>query len=73
MAIKNNIKIQEIIMKANVPSGTTIGPISNARTGIETIDIGTPMWAMHSLRETVSIADHIEAIKLLRAFFEKGI
>lgn len=45
----------------------------NARTGIETIDIGTPMWAMHSLRETVSIADHIEAIKLLRAFFEKGI
>ncbi|WKC79998.1 M18 family aminopeptidase [Borreliella tanukii] len=73
LAIKNNIKIQEIIMKANVPSGTTIGPISNARTGIETIDIGTPMWAMHSLRETVSIADHIEAIKLLRAFFEQGI
>ncbi|WP_458321930.1 M18 family aminopeptidase [Borreliella burgdorferi] len=73
LAIKNNIKIQEIIMKANVPSGTTIGPISNARIGIETIDIGTPMWAMHSLRETVSIADHIEAIKLLRAFFEKGI
>ncbi|WP_187983059.1 M18 family aminopeptidase [Borreliella bavariensis] len=73
LAINNNIKIQEIIMKANVPSGTTIGPISNARTGIETIDIGTPMWAMHSLRETVSIADHIEAIKLLRAFFEKGI
>ncbi|WP_445436244.1 M18 family aminopeptidase [Candidatus Borreliella tachyglossi] len=70
LSIKNNIKIQEILMKANASSGTTIGPISNAQTGIETIDIGTPMWAMHSLRETVAISDHIEAIKLLRSFFE---
>ncbi|ETZ18791.1 Aspartyl aminopeptidase [Borrelia duttonii CR2A] len=28
------------------------------------------MWGMHSLRETIAISDHIEAIKLLRAFFE---
>ncbi|AHH03621.1 Aspartyl aminopeptidase [Borrelia nietonii YOR] len=70
LAMKNNIKIQEIIMKANTNSGTTIGPIANSQTGIETIDIGTPMWGMHSLRETIAISDHIEAIKLLRAFFE---
>ncbi|WP_024653419.1 M18 family aminopeptidase [Borrelia persica] len=70
LAIKNNIKIQEILMKANTNSGSTIGPIVNSKTGIETIDIGTPMWGMHSLRETIAISDHKEAIKLLRAFFE---
>ncbi|ACH94855.1 M18 family aminopeptidase [Borrelia recurrentis] len=70
LAIKNNIKIQEILMKADTNSGSTIGPIANSKTGIETIDIGTPMWGMHSLRETIAISDHIEAIKLLRAFFE---
>lgn len=70
LAMKNNIKIQEIIMKANTNAGTTIGPISNSQTGIETIDIGTPMWGMHSLRETIAISNHIEAIKLLRTFFE---
>ncbi|QMU99385.1 M18 family aminopeptidase [Borrelia sp. A-FGy1] len=70
LAIKNNIRIQEIILKANINAGSTIGPIANAQTGIETIDIGTPMWAMHSLRETIAISDHIEAIKLIRAFFK---
>ncbi|UGQ16290.1 M18 family aminopeptidase [Borrelia sp. RT5S] len=70
LAMKNNIQVQEIILKANVNAGTTIGPITNAQTGIETIDIGTPMWAMHSLRETIAISDHINAIKLLRSFFE---
>ncbi|ASQ29374.1 M18 family aminopeptidase [Borrelia miyamotoi] len=70
LAMKNNIKIQEIIMKANTNTGSTIGPISNSQTGIETIDIGTPMWGMHSLRETIAISDHIEAIKLVRSFFE---
>ncbi|AHH10810.1 M18 family aminopeptidase [Borrelia coriaceae] len=70
LAMKNNIKIQEILMKANTRSGSTIGPISNCQTGIETIDIGVPMWGMHSLRETIAISDHIESIKLLRTFFE---
>ncbi|BCR22038.1 putative M18 family aminopeptidase 2 [Borrelia sp. HM] len=70
LAMKNNIKTQEIIMKANTNSGTTIGPIANSQTGIETIDIGIPMWGMHSLRETIAISDHIEAIKLIRVFFE---
>ncbi|UER67780.1 M18 family aminopeptidase [Borrelia sp. BU AG58] len=70
LAMKNDIQVQEIILKANVNAGTTIGPITNAQTGIETIDIGTPMWAMHSLRETIAISDHRDAIKLLRSFFE---
>ncbi|AHH08597.1 M18 family aminopeptidase [Borrelia anserina] len=70
LAMKNNIKIQEIMLKANINAGSTIGPIVNSQTGIETIDIGIPMWGMHSLRETIAISDHIEAIKLLRTFFE---
>ena len=42
--------LQEFVVKNDSPCGSTIGPIVASRTGIKTVDIGAPMWGMHSIR-----------------------
>jgi aspartyl aminopeptidase len=51
------------------PCGSTIGPITAARTGIATVDVGNPMLSMHSCREMAGAADVAPMIRVLRAFF----
>ena len=51
--------------------GSTIGPIVSAKSGIKSIDVGTPILAMHSIRELGGVKDHIEAIKIFEDFYNK--
>ncbi len=51
------------------PCGSTIGPITAAKTGIATVDVGNPMLSMHSCREMAGAADVAPMIGVLRAFF----
>jgi aspartyl aminopeptidase len=45
------------VVKNDSPCGTTIGPITAGKTGIKTVDVGAPMLAMHSIRETCGVMD----------------
>jgi len=49
--------------RCDLPCGSTIGPITSAKLGIRSIDVGNPMWAMHSLRESAGVLDHDYMIK----------
>lgn len=62
---------QHFVVRSDLPCGSTIGPISAARTGIATVDVGSPMLAMHSCRETAATADVAPMIALLRAFLSR--
>jgi aspartyl aminopeptidase len=33
------------------------------------VDVGNPMWAMHSIRETAGVLDHDFMTRAFRAFF----
>lgn len=55
--------------RSDLPCGSTIGPITSAKLGIRSIDIGNPMWAMHSIRESAGVLDHGYLIKVLKTFF----
>jgi aspartyl aminopeptidase len=48
---------QHFVVRSDLACGSTIGPISAARIGIKTVDVGNPMLSMHSSREMASALD----------------
>ncbi len=68
LCTRHNIPHQAYVHRADLSCGTTIGPISAARLGIRTFDVGAPMWAMHSARESAGAHDHQHYIALMQAF-----
>ncbi len=61
---------QHFVMRSDLACGSTIGPITAARVGIRTVDVGSPMLSMHSCREMAGSADVEPMIDVLRRFFE---
>lgn len=59
---------QRYVHRADLPCGSTIGPLSAARTGMLTIDVGAPQLAMHSARETMAAVDVELYARALAAF-----
>lgn len=59
------VPIQKFIIRNDMKSGTTIGPIISTDLGIATVDLGTPQLAMHSIREIVAVKDVEYNMKLL--------
>ncbi|HUX41885.1 MAG TPA: M18 family aminopeptidase [Rectinemataceae bacterium] len=52
------IPCQKFMTRADMTPGSTIGPMSAALSGIATVDVGSPLLSMHSLRETAGTRDH---------------
>lgn len=63
---------QNFVTRSDLGCGSTIGPISAARVGIRTVDVGNPMLSMHSVREMAASADVDPMIEVLAEFFRGG-
>ncbi|MCQ8829692.1 M18 family aminopeptidase [Streptomyces malaysiensis] len=61
---------QSFVSHNSMPCGTTIGPITAARHGIATVDIGIAILSMHSARELCGAQDPRLLAKALHAFLE---
>ncbi len=66
-AQKEELKLQEFVTRSDMGCGSTIGPITATRLGIETIDVGLPTFAMHSVRELAGSEDAHQLYKILLA------
>lgn len=62
------VPLQRYEHRADLPCGSTIGPMTSARTGIPTVDVGAPQLAMHSAREVMG-ADDVAAYSAALAAF----
>lgn len=60
--------LQRYEHRADLPCGSTIGPMSAAGTGIPTVDVGAAQLAMHSARELMGASDVAAYAAALTAF-----
>ena len=65
------IQIQPFVNESNELGGSTIGPISSTHLDIDGVDLGIPMFAMHSVRELCGIFDVFYLKELAKEFFSK--
>ena len=56
---------QYFVTRSDMGCGSTIGPITASKTGIDTIDVGVPTYAMHSIRELCGSDDAYTLYKIL--------
>lgn len=63
---------QHFVTRSDLACGSTIGPISAARVGIATVDVGNPMLSMHSCREMAGSGDVEPMLRVMRLFLGAG-
>lgn len=62
------VPMQVFSARGDMPSGSTIGPMTAAQLGVSTVDFGAPMLSMHSARELMGSADPAMYAAALAAF-----
>jgi aspartyl aminopeptidase len=63
------VKCQYFVNHSDVAGGSTLGNILTSQLPLRGVDVGSPLWAMHSARETASLSDHTDMIAAMKAFF----
>ena len=63
------VPYQKYSHRNDLACGSTIGPITSAKLGIRSVDVGNPLWAMHSIRESAGVLDHGYMIRAMKRFF----
>ena len=59
------VPLQQFVTRSDMGCGSTIGPITATRLGIETVDVGLPTFAMHSIREHAGSNDAYDLFNIL--------
>ena len=67
-AKENGIPYQQFVNRSDMPGGATLGSIASSLVPMRTMDIGLPILAMHSARETMGSADQSALNRLIEAF-----
>jgi aspartyl aminopeptidase len=64
-----SVPLQLFVPRQDMVCGSTIGPIMAAQLGCPVVDVGAPMWGMHSACETMGTLDLVYGIRAFSEFF----
>lgn len=67
---KAGVPCQRFVNHSDVAGGSTLGNILASSLPLRGVDMGNPVLAMHSARETASVADHLYCIKAFTQFYK---
>ncbi len=70
LAAGEGVPVQSFVVRSDMGCGSTIGPITAGETGIRTLDIGVPTFAMHSVRELAGSDDAWNLGRVLTRFYD---
>ncbi|HID71050.1 MAG TPA: M18 family aminopeptidase [Desulfobacterales bacterium] len=73
LASEVDVPVQEFVMNNDLTCGSTIGPIAATNLGIQTVDIGIPSLAMHSIRETSGVKDPYMLYQTISHFYSRSV
>lgn len=73
LCLKQQIPVQTFVTRNDIACGSTIGPITASKLGINTVDIGAPTFAMHSIREMAGSKDLVYMTRALMAFYDASM
>ncbi|HSC67380.1 MAG TPA: M18 family aminopeptidase [Cellvibrio sp.] len=63
------VPVQAFVARTDMGCGSTIGPIVASEVGIKTIDVGSPTFGMHSIRELAGVWDGWYLYKAVVEFY----
>lgn len=66
---KAGVPVQKFVNRSDMLGGSTIGPISSTHLDIRSVDMGSPIFAMHSIRELAGVKDHYYVLKSFEEFY----
>lgn len=66
---KAGVPFQKFVNRSDEAGGSTIGPISSTHLSLRSVDIGTALLAMHSVRELCGVKDHFYVEKSFEEFY----
>ena len=64
------VPCQKFVNHSDMAGGSTLGNILLTHMEIRGVDVGNPMWGMHSVRETSGVRDHTYMMRVFKAFYE---
>ena len=68
LCLRNDIPHQVYVNRSDIPGGSTLGPIVSSVVPMRTMDVGVPILAMHSARETGGVRDQSALNRLAEVF-----
>ncbi|MEH6528486.1 MAG: M18 family aminopeptidase [Porticoccus sp.] len=66
---QQDVPVQSFVNRTDLGCGSTIGPITAASIGVQTLDVGVPTFAMHSIREMAGTEDAYNLYRVLQGFY----
>lgn len=64
------VPCQQFVNHSDMAGGSTLGHVLLSQMEMRGVDIGNPMWGMHSVRETAGVQDQAYVTRAFTTFYE---